>query len=155
MDMYDAMFSAGYILCERVARQVFDVLGENGPVLAMMDRNGNCWASDPEAFDRWHPGDTVLGDLWARVDDGFELASTPTQSGTVVTAQLATEHTTCGYLVLILPDETQPTDDRMALVEALFGQIGLVARLVEASTLISDTQMKCYSAYGTNGAPAN
>jgi hypothetical protein len=43
----------------------------------------------------------------------------------------------------------------MDLVEALFGQIALVARLIETSSLLSDTQVKCYSAYGTSDAPAN
>ena len=155
MDMYDAMFSAGYILCERVARQVFDVLAENGPLLAIMDRSGNCWAGDPEAFDRHHPGDTALESLWAKVDDGFEPAVAPIDNGTVVTAQLATEHTNCGYLVLVLLHDTPWTEGQMNLAEALFGQIGLVARLIETATLLSDTQVKCYSAYGTEEAPAN
>lgn len=156
MDMYDAMFSAGYTLCERVARQVFDALAENGPILAIMDRSGNCWASDPEAFDLHDPGDTVLEDLWGQVDDGLEPAVATTQKGIIVTAQLATEHTNCGYLVLIqTPHSSSWTRDQMNLAEALFAQIGLVARLIETSTLLSDTQLKCYSVYGTSEAPVN
>ncbi len=156
MDMYDAMFSAGYLLCERIARQVFDVLAENGPILAIMDRSGNCWASDTEAFDRHNPGETVLEDLWDKVDDGLEPAFATTDKGIVVTAQLATEQTNCGYLVLILsPHDSVWTRDHMNLAEALFGQIGLVARLIETTTLLSDTHVKCYSVYGTSEAPAN
>jgi hypothetical protein len=156
MDMYDAMFSASYTLNEQIARRVFDALGENGPLLAIMDRSGNCWASDPEAFDRMCPGDTVLENLWAQVDDGSEPAVARVGDRSVATAQLATEHTNCGYLVLILaPGDPQWTQAGMDLVEALFGQIALVARLIETSSLLSDTQVKCYSAYGTSDAPAN
>jgi hypothetical protein len=156
MDMYDAMFSASYTLNEQIARQVFDAMGENGPLLAIMDRSGNCWASDPEAFDRMCPGDTILEDLWAQVDDGFEPAVGQVGDRSVATAQLATEHTNCGYLVLILAQhDPQGTQAGMDLAEALFSQIALVARLIETSSLLSDTQVKCYSAYGTSDAPAN
>jgi len=156
MDMYDAMFSAGYTLNEQVARRVFDALGENGPLLAIMDRSGNCWASDPEAFDQMCPGQTVLENLWAQVDDGLEPAVTQVGDKSVATAQLATEHTNCGYLVLILAcRDAQWTQAAMDLAEALFSQIALVARLIETSSLLSDTQVKCYSAYGTSDAPAN
>ena len=72
MDMYDAMFSASYTLSEQIARQVFDGFSDSGPILAIMDRNGNCWASDPERLDRMHPGETLLEDLWATAD-GFTI----------------------------------------------------------------------------------
>lgn len=156
MDMYDAMFSAGYTLNEQVARRAFDALSENGPLLAIMDRNGNCWASDPQAFDQMSPADTILENLWAQVDDGHEPAFAQVAGRCVATAQLGTEHTLCGYLVLILtaPDSTW-TETAMELAEALFSQIALVARLIETTSLLSDTQVKCYSAYGTSDAPAN
>ncbi len=156
MDMYDAMFSASYVLSEQLARHVFDVLEENGPILAIMDRHGNCWASDPEAFDRMHPGQTFLEGLWDQVDDGVEPAVARAGETTVATAQLATAHTNCGYLVLVLPQaDSQWTRIDLDLTEALFGQIALVARLIETSSLLSDTQVKCYSAYATSDAPAN
>ncbi len=156
MDMYDAMFSASYILSEQLARHVFDALGENGPILAIMDRSGNCWASDPEAFDRVHPGQTVLEELWNQVDDGVEPAVAPAGETMVATAQLATAQTRCGYLVLVLPQAgSHWTATDLDLTEALFGQIALVARLIETSSLLSDTQVKCYGAYATSEAPAN
>lgn len=156
MDMYDAMFSAGYTLNEQVARRVFDAPGENGLLLAIMDRSGNCWASDPEAFDQMCPGQTILENLWAQVDDGHEPAFTQVAGKSVATTQLDTEHTNCGYLVLILtPPDSTWTEAAMGLAEALFSHIALVARLIETSSLLSDTQVKCYSAYGTSDAPVN
>ena len=156
MDMYDAMFSASYTLCEQIARQAFDGFREDGPIMAIMDRSGNCWASDPERFDRLHPGETILDDLWSSVDDGFEPAVAQVGDTSVATAQLATEHTNCGYMVLVLPSEdAEWTQANMDLVEAVFNQVSLVARLIETSSLLSDTQVKCYSIYGTSEAPAN
>ena len=156
MDMYDAMFSASYTLCEQIARRVFEGFGECGPILAIMDRSGNCWASDPERFDRMHPGETILVDLWSTVDDGSEPAVAQVGNTSVATAQLATEHTNCGYMVLILASEdAEWTQANMDLVETVFNQVSLVARLIETSSLLSDTQVKCYSIYGTSEAPAN
>ena len=50
MDMYDSLFSPDRVLNEQVARQVFDILPEHGPVMVIVDRDRNCWPSDSERF---------------------------------------------------------------------------------------------------------
>jgi len=103
MDTYDAMFSASYILNERIARQIFEVLPERAPVVAIVDRQGNCWPSDSEEFARVNLDETVLQDLRAKVDDGVEPVVAHLADVSVTAMQLATEQTNCGYVVVALP----------------------------------------------------
>ena len=156
MDAYDAMFSATYVLNEQIARQVFSALPDGGPVLAIVDCGGNCWASDPDEFARLSLAETLLDDLRAQVDDGVEPAIVQVGDTSVMVTQLATEHTNCGYLIVALPrHDTDVTRSNLDLADALFSQITLVATLVEKRSLLGDAQVKCYGAYGTSSAPTN
>lgn len=156
MDTCNARLSVSYTLNEQVARQVFEVLPEEGPILAILDRDGHCWVSDPETFARLSVAETLLDDLRTQVDDGAEPAMVRVGDATVMATQLRTEETNCGYLILVvrrpLPNMT-PTD--LDLIEVLLGQLGLVARLIEKYGQLSDIQRKCYHAYGTSHAPVN
>ncbi len=154
--MYDAMFSSGYVLNERIARQVFEVLPEGGPVLVIMDRDGNCWPSDPEAFERFNFSEALLDDLRAKVDDGADPAVTQVGDCGVTMAQLATEHTNCGYLIIAVSrcgSESVPAS--LDMIETLISLITLTARLTERNGQVNDAQMKCYSVYGSLEAPVN
>ena len=156
MEMYDAMFSSGYVLNERIARQVFEVLPECGPVLVMMDRDGNCWPSDPEAFEKLNLTEVVLDDLRAKVDDGADPVVTQVGDVGVTMAQLATEHTNCGYVVIAVSrcgSESIPAS--LDMIETLISLVTLTARLIERNSLLNDAQVKCYSVYGGLEAPVN
>jgi len=156
MDAYDAMFSAAYVLNEQIARQMFQVLPDGGPVLAIVDGSGHYWASDPEAFAQLNLVDTLLGDLQVQVDDGAEPAMVQVGDATVVVTQLHTEETNCGYLILVVPGcNLDMTQTDLDLIDVLLSQTTLVARLIEKCSQLSDMQTKCYSAYGTSNAPAN
>jgi len=156
MHGYDAMFSADEALKAQVAAEVFDTLSERGPILALMDRGGNCWSSHPELFATLGPGPELLEDLWAKVDDGAEPATAQIGDTTVMVAQLATEQTNCGYLVLVVPrSSAEWAQINLDLVEALFGQVTLIAQLFEKSRCLNEAQARTYSVYGTASAPAN
>ena len=156
MQMYDAMFSASYVLNERIAEEVFEVLPECGPLVAIVTRDGHCWPSDAEAFGRLNLSEELLADLQAKVDDGAEPAATQVGDATVTMVQLATEHTNCGYLLLATsrsgPEGPAASWD---MTETLASLIGLTAQLIEQDRLLGEVQMKCYGAYHTAHAPAN
>ena len=147
MDTYDAMFSASYVLNERIARQVFEVLPERAPVVAIIDRQGNCWPSDSEAFARVCLDEGVLHDLRTMVDDGVEPAVAQLADVEVTAMQLATEQTNCGYVVVVVPRTDAKVPTEADLVETLLSQIALVARLVETNSLITQARTEPYSAY--------
>jgi len=156
MDTCNAMLSASYVVNEQVAQQVFEVLPEGGPVVAVVDRGGHCWVSDPETFARLSVTETLLDDLRTRVDDGAEPAIVQVGDATVLATQLHTDETDCGYLILVVRRPlSNVTPSELDLIDVLVGQFGLIARLIEKCGRLSDMQRQCYGAYGTSHAPVN
>lgn len=156
MDAYDAMFSATYVLNERIAQWMFEMLPEGGPLLALVDGSGHYWASDPEAFMQLNLVETLLDDLRAQVDDGLEPATVEVGDTMVLVTQLHTERTNCGYLVLAVPRHgAELSQTSLELIELLLSQVLLVASLVERCGLLSDSQAKSYGAYAGCDLPLN
>jgi hypothetical protein len=156
MDTYETMFSASYILNEQIARQIFEVLPEHGPVVAIVDRDGNCWPSNSEEYARLNLSEAFLQDLRAKVDDGVEPVVAPLGDACVTVAQLATEQTNCGYVVVVLPrSPSKSTVSDIDLLEAFLSQITLVARLVEKNGLLAQARRTPYGAYLAHGGPTN
>jgi hypothetical protein len=153
MDTYDTMFSASYTLNEQIARQVFEVLPEQGPIVAIMDRDGNCWPNHSEEFTRLSLGEPPLADFRAMVDDGVEPVVAQIEDTSVIVAQLATEQTNCGYVIVALPRHgTKLTPAETDLAEALISQIALIARLVEKNSRLTEARARYYGAADCAGA---
>jgi len=156
MDMYDSVLSQSRMLNEQVARQVFEALPERGPIVVIMDKNGTCWPSDSEEFAKLRISELFLKELCAKVDDGAEPVVTQADQASIVAAQLATDRTDCGYVLIALPRYSpESTFVNIDLIEALLNQIALVAKLLERNTLLYELQMKHYGAYSNNKPPSN
>ena len=156
MDMYDSLFSPGGVLNEQIARQIFDILPERGPVIVIMDRDGNCWPSDSEEFSKLNISESFLRELADKIDDGVEPVVTQVDDCGVVAAQLATEQTNCGYVIIALPRYSpESTLINIDLIEILLNQIGLIAKLIEKNNLLYELQMKRYSVYGRGETASN
>jgi hypothetical protein len=156
MDTCDTTFSATHLLNEQIARQVFEVLPEHGPILALMDRDGRMWPSHPEEFAKLNLSAALLKDLRAKVDDGAEPVITQVGETSVIVAQLATDRTNCGYMVLALacrrPEATLANID---LVEAMLSQITLIARLIERSRMLTKSHVNHYAVYSGTDVATN
>lgn len=138
MDLCSTTTSDTPILTELIAREVFDVLPERGPVVVIMDRDGGCWASHPEEFAVLGISEALLKDLRNKVDDGAEPVITQVGETSVTFAQLATDQTNCGYVVVALAQYSPESAlTHIDLVEALLNQITLIARLVEKTSVLS------------------
>ncbi len=138
MELCHTKTSNTRVLSEQVAREVFDVLPEQGPMLLIMDRDGSYWVSHPEEFAGMGMGDEFLQDLRAKVDDGAEPVITQVGETSVTMAQLATDQTNCGYAVVILPRYSpESTLTNIDLVETLLNQVTLIARLVEKTSVLT------------------
>jgi hypothetical protein len=156
MDMYDPMLSQSHLLNEQIARQVFDTLPEQGPIVVIMDKNGNSWPSDSEEFAKLRISEPFLKELCAKVDDGAEPIVTQANEASIIAAQLATDRTDCGYVLIALPRYSpESTLVNIDLIEALLNQIALVAKLLEKNTLLYELQMKHYGAYSNNKPSSN
>lgn len=165
MCIYDSLFSQGCLLNEQIARQIFDILPEQGPVMVIMDRDHNCWLSDSEKFSKLNVSESFLRELCARIDDGAEPIVTfcdksqneiPANDCSIIAAQLATEQNNYGYVIIALPHYSpESTLINIDLIEILLNQIGLIAALVEKNNLLCELQTKQFSRYGQNEMVSN
>ena len=156
MDMYESLSSPGFVLNEQIARQIFEVLPEQGPIMMIVDRGGNSWPSDSERFSKFNISESFLRDLCGQIDDGAEPVVTQVDDCSVVGGQLATEQTNCGYVVIVLPQNSPESAlINIDLIEILLGQIGLIAKLIEKNTLLYELQVKQFGVYGQNGAASS
>ncbi len=156
MDMHDSLFSPGWVLSERIAEQMFEVLPDGGPIVAIFDQEGNCWSSDPERFSALNINESFLRQLRAKIDDGAEPVVTQVDDCSIVGAQLATERTNCGYVIIGLPQYgPESTLINIDLIEILLNQTVLIAKLIEKTSLLSELQERHLSRYGQSTPASN
>jgi hypothetical protein len=156
MDMYDWLCSSSGALNEQIARQVFEILPEGGPLVVILDTEGHFWPSDTERFACLNMSESFLRDVQGRIGDGAEPVVTQVDEYSVVAAQLATERTDCGYVIIALPQHgPESTLANIDLVEVLLNQMGLIARLIEKNNLLYELQMKQFSVYSQGEAVSN
>jgi hypothetical protein len=145
MKLNESLSSGVFMLNEQVARQVFDVLPDNGPILLIMDRDGNYWPSDFEEYAKLNINEPFLKELCAKIDDGAEPVVTQINDCSIVAAQLATEQSNCGYVVIALPQNSpESTLVNIDLIEILLSQLGLIVKLIEKNNHLYEVQMKHY-----------
>jgi hypothetical protein len=143
MDTLGSAYSQDCVLSEQIARQIFDILPEEGPVMVIVGLKGSYWPSDAEGFTNLGITDGFIKDLCAKVDDGDEPVITQVNDFSVVATALATERTNCGYIILALPNYSpESTLANITLVEILLSQVGLIAHLIEKNNLLYERQMK-------------
>jgi len=156
MDIYDSLFSPGGVLNEQIARWIFDILPEGGPIILIMDREGNHWFSDSEEFLKLNISDAFLIELCDKIDDGAEPVVTQVNDFSIIAAHLSTERTNCGYVIIALPQYSpESTLININLIETLLNQIGLIAKLIEKNNLLYELQMKQCSMYGQSEIASN
>jgi len=141
MDICNSQLSPSCVLNEQIARQIFEILPEQGPVVIIMDRAGNCWPSNSEKFSSLNISESFLKELCARIDDGDEPIVTQADDFSIVAAQLATEWTDCGYVIIALPQYSpESTLININLIEMLLRQISMIARLIEKNNSLCEVQ---------------
>ena len=146
--MYDSLFSPSCVLNEQIARQIFDILPEQGLIMVIIDRDGNCWPSNSENFSTLNISESFLKELCAKIDDGAEPVVTQADDFSIIATQLATEQTNCGYVIIALPQYTpESTLINIDLIEILLNQTGLIAKLIEKNNLLHELQTKQFSLY--------
>jgi hypothetical protein len=156
MDMYDPMCSPSGVLIERIARQIFDILPEHGPIMIIMDKQGNFWSSNGEEFSKLNISVPFLRELCVKVDDGMEPIITQIDQISVTAIQLATEQSDYGYVIVALPQySSESTLINIGLIETLLNQTALITDLIEKNNQLGELQMKLISAYGRSEIPSN
>ncbi len=145
MDIYQSLFSSDTMLNEQLAQEIFETVPEQGLIIAIIDRAGNSWLSDPETFASLNISQSFLTELCSRVDDGVEPAIAQSQQCSVIASQLAGEQGNYGYMILVIP-QYSPESTLMSinLIEMLLNQSRLIVRLLEKNHQLYEVQMKRY-----------
>ena len=156
MKLNESLSSGVFMLNEQVARQVFDVLPDKGPIMLIMDRDGNYLPSDSEEYAKLNISEPFLKELCAKIDDGAEPVVTQINDCSIVAAQLATERSNCGYVVIALPQHSpESTLVNIDLIEILLSQLGLIVKLIEKNNHLYEVQMKHYRMCGQSELASN
>jgi len=156
MDISQSLSSPGFMLTDQITRQIFEVLPERGPLLVIMDTNGNSQPSDPEEFAKLNISESFLKEICVTIDDGAEPVITNSNDCSIVAGQLATEDSNYGYVFVVLPQyNPESTLLNIDLIEMLLNQIGLIARLIEKNNFHYEVQMKHYQICGQSEAALN
>jgi hypothetical protein len=156
MNIYESLSSPGFMLNEQVARQVFDVLPERGPLVLIMDRRGNNWPSDSDELAKLNISESFLKELCAKIDDGVEPVLTQVNDCSIVAAELTTDQGDCGYVMIALPNYSpESTLVNIDLIEMVLSQFSLIARLIGKNNLLYEVQMKRYRVCGRAMTAAN
>lgn len=145
MNLHESLSSPSLVLNEQIARQVFDVLPDQGPILIIMDRDGHTWPSDTDEYEKLKISEQFLKEICGKIDDGSEPVVSQIDDCSIVAAQLATERSNCGYVIIILPHYSpESTLINIDLIEILLSQLNLIAKLIEKNNLLYEVQMKHY-----------
>ncbi|MEA3225616.1 MAG: hypothetical protein U9Q07_06660 [Planctomycetota bacterium] len=145
MNIYESLSSPGFMLNEQIARQVFEILPEGGPLVLIMDRDGNSWPSCSRDFAKLNISESFFKSICSKIDDGAEPVVAQVDECSVIGAQLATDRSNCGYVIIALPQYTpESTLANIDLLEILLNQLGLIAKLIEKNNHLYETQVKHY-----------
>jgi hypothetical protein len=156
MDTHNSLYSPAFMLNEQIARQIFEIIPENGPVILIIDRNGNNWPSDSEEFSKLNISEPFLKELCMKIDDGVEPVTTQTNNCSIIAAQLATDKSNCGYVIMALPQcDEESTLKNIHLIEMLLNQFSLIAKLIEKNNHLYEFQIRNYSGYSNNSSILN
>lgn len=156
MNIYESLTSPGFMLNEQIARHVFEIIPEGGPLLIIMDGQGNTWPSNSHDFAELAVDESFLREVCAKIDDGAEPVMTQIDDCSIVAAQLATERSNCGYVLIALPKYSpESTLANIDLIEMLLSQLSLIAKLIEKNNLLYEVQVKHYSVVAESNAASN
>jgi hypothetical protein len=155
MDIGEWLVSPNCALNEQIAKGIFDILPERGPIMVIIDREGHRWVSDKEKFSNLSVRESFWSGLCSKIDDGTEPVITQADDCGIVAAQLATEQTVCGYFVIILPQYSpESTLINIDLIETILNQVSLIAKLIENNNILCELQRKQFSSY-TQSEPSS
>jgi hypothetical protein len=142
METLGSALSPACVLNEQIARRIFDILPEDGPLIIIVGKKGDHWPSSSSAFTNLGVSDGFIKELCQKVDDGVEPIITQVNDSSIIATELATEKTNCGYVILALPHYSpESTLANITLIEILLSQVGLIAHLIEQNNYLYQRQM--------------
>lgn len=156
MNIYESLSCPTFELNDQIARQVFDAVPEGGPLILIMDRQGNRWPSNSEAFTKLNLDESFLEELCVKIDDGDEPIITQVGEYSITAMGLATDRSNCGCVMVAVPQfSPESTFNNINLIEMLLNQFNIIAKLIEKNNLLYEFQLKHYRVGGQSAVASN
>jgi len=131
------------MLNEQLARIIFDFTGPDGPLVAILDPDGPCMASDESVFEQIFADELLVEKIRASIDDGDDPLIVPVGGYTIIATQLIAEDVNCGYLIVALENGDSGSKlPNSGLVELLVNQFTAIASLAAKNNRLHHMQLK-------------
>jgi hypothetical protein len=156
MNIDKSLFLPEAVLTEQIARRIFEVLSESGPLMVITDTAGRSRFSDLEGFVNLNISESFLKEICVTIDDGDEPVVTACRDCAIVAGQLVSADSKHGYVFLIFPDcRPESILANFGLIETVLNQISLTAELVETNSVCYEMQRKRLGAFGQSESVLN
>jgi len=156
MNIYESLSCPTFKLNEQIARQVFDTVPEGGPLVLIMDRNGNRWPSNSQELAELDISESFYEELCSKIDDGSEPIFTQINEHSIIATGLTTERSDCGYVMIAIGQSNpESTFSNIDLIEMLLNQFSVIAKLIEKNNLLYEHQLKHYRLGGQSAVASN
>ncbi len=151
MNLYNSMFSQDAMFNELLAEQIFGMIPEQGPLVVIMDNEGNCRASDSELFEKLNLNKEWIDNFCSKISDGVEPVISHIDNYGVIGAQLIGEHNMCGYVIMVTEEAgLESMLAKIELLEMILNQFNLIAQLTEKCNTFYQIQAKLSSSVLNN-----
>jgi hypothetical protein len=141
-ELYKSLLSDAETLTEQLKSHLFDMTELEGPVIALVNNQGQLCANHPSrmAFLKEEP--EILSAICRQIDDGYDPCVFGVEGGCIIGTQLITESIDCGRFLLFLPGYLNETvQANMDLFELLLSQVQLICQLLEKNNRFHHQQL--------------
>lgn len=121
---------------EHIAESLVEAIGEDGPLLVVVDRQGNCWSSDTLKFTQVL-SEEVIDQITCRIDDGCDPVISSCEEISFYATELMADQYSCGYLIIVFCG-TNEVDilENIELVEGIASLANVVASLIRRQSYV-------------------
>ena len=141
-ELYKSLLSGVDTLTEQFKGHLFGMTELEGPVLMLVNGQGELCANHPSRVAFLHECPEVLSAICRQIDDGYDPCVYAVEGGCVIGTQLAAEKTDCGRFLMFLPGyRSETVQANMDLFELLLGQVQLICQLIEKNNQLHHRQL--------------
>jgi len=84
---------------EHIAELLVEAIGKDGPLLVVVDRQGNSWSNDTLKFTQVLSEETIA-QIASRIDDGCDPVISSCEDSSFYATELMADQFSCGYLII-------------------------------------------------------
>ncbi|RKY13264.1 MAG: hypothetical protein DRP52_03225 [Planctomycetota bacterium] len=145
-ELYKSLLSGADMLTEQFKDHLFGMTELEGPVLMLVNDQGELCANHPSRIAFLNESPAILPAICRQIDDGYDPCVYAVDGGCIIGTQLATEKTHCGRFLMYLPGyRSETVQANMDLFELLLGQIQLICQLLEKNNQLHRRHLSALS----------